>query len=497
MSKHVAKKLEKQRKRQGRAAAARKADEKRGKPAHGAKGGYGERRGGSAGREDARRHGAGRHATQREQDAGRRAHEQRARAHRAHAKHRGQHNATRRNDRAPQPQRTAGPCPIARDCGGCALISQPYPQQLERKQRAMEALYAPYVDRFGCTLNPVVGMEKPLGYRHKAATPFAPGKGGAVLAGFYAAGTHRIVPCSNCPVEAPGAREILNGVAQAAQDLGIRAYNEDTHRGLLRHAVLRLGWRTHEALLTVVTNGQEIPHAAEFAERLMALDPRLAGVAQNVNQRPGNAILGPETRTLIGASHMRDKLLNCTFEISPTAFYQTNPAQTEVLYSLAIAGAELCDGNRVVDAYCGSGTIGICAAAAAREAGGSIRLTGIERGEQAIEDARRNAELNGVADSASFLAEDATVAMRRAARDGERADVVIMDPPRAGATEPFLASAAALEPRRIVYVSCNPDTQVRDFEVLIAHGYRPLRVTPVDMFPHTDHVETVAVLSRE
>lgn len=496
MSKHVAKKLEKQRKRKAREDAARKAGEKRNgsarggrqQGAHGARGEKGLAPKG-AGTRGARGAGRGESGTRN--------------AHRAHRdggsaqNRRGmRHGKPRREDRTARPQSVGGPCPLARDCGGCALIAQPYPQQLERKQNAMEALYAPYIERFSCALDPIAPMEKPLGYRHKAATPFAPGKGGAVLAGFFAAGTHRIVPCANCPVEAPGARDILNGVAQAAQDLGIRAYNEDTHRGLLRHAVLRLGWRTHEALLTVVTNGQEIPHADEFAARLMELDPRLVGVAHNVNQRPGNAILGPETRMLAGSPRMRDKLLSCTFEISPTAFYQTNPAQTEVLYSLAIAGAQLCDGDRVVDAYCGSGTIGICAAVAAREAGGSIRLMGIERGEQAVQDARRNAELNGVAEDAVFLAEDATAAMRRAARAGERADAVIMDPPRAGATEAFLSSAAALEPRRIVYVSCNPATQVRDFDALIACGYRPLRVTPVDMFPHTEHVETVAVLER-
>ena len=454
MSKHVAKKLEKQRKRAERAAQAQNA--------HRGKGGAGDKN----------------HASHRG-----------GRAKPAGDKSRGGHGARGHAT-------GGGPCPIARACGGCALIAQPYAQQLARKQTAMEKLYAPFAERFGCEVQPIAGMEKPLGYRHKAATPFAPGPRGSVLCGFYAAGTHRIVPCTNCPVEAPGARAILNGVARAAEELGIRAYNEDTHRGLLRHAVLRMGWRTHEALLTLVTNGQDLPHREELAARLMELDPRIVGVAHNVNQRPGNAILGPETHMLAGAPRMRDKLLSCTFEISPTAFYQTNPAQTEVLYSLAIDGCGLCDGDRVVDAYCGSGTIGICAAAAAREAGGRIRLTGIERTEAAIEDARKNAEINGVDEDSAFVAEDATQAMRRAAREGERADVVIMDPPRAGATEAFLVSAAALEPRRIVYVSCNPETQVRDFDVLVAHGYRPARVTPVDMFPHTEHVETVAVLER-
>ncbi len=504
MSKHVAKKLEKQRKREAREAATRKAAEgrpggaarKRGAAAHGAessRGGFGTRT-----HSGKRPHGAnaqhgstGRSANtaSRRTDGGCPT-QRRASGNPAHGKRGGRPQA------APRPRRASGICPIAHECGGCALIAQAYPVQLERKQAAMEKLFAPYAEQLGCVIDPIAGMEKPLGYRHKAATPFAPGKGGTVLAGFYAAGTHRIVPCASCPVEAAGAREILNGVARVAEELGIKAYNEDTHRGLLRHAVLRLGWRTREGMLTLVTNGQELPRERELAERLQALSPRITCLAHNVNQRPGNAILGAETRILAGASRMRDKLLSCTFEISPTAFYQTNPAQTEVLYSLAIAGAELCDGDTVVDAYCGSGTIGICAAAAAREAGGRIRLVGVERTPEAIEDAKRNAELNDVAQDAAFIDEDATSAMQRAARDGKRADVVIMDPPRAGATPAFLQSAAALEPRRIIYVSCNPQTQVRDFYLLAGHGYRPARVTPVDMFPHTEHVETVAVLER-
>lgn len=427
--------------------------------------------------------------------------------------------STARRDNAPsqQPSNTqarraqkaaAGPCPIMHACGGCAWLGMPYRKQLARKQAAMEELFAPLFDRMGweCGVDPVRGMgaiagetgkaPAPRAFRYKAATPFAPGPNGSVRCGFYARGTHRIVTAPECVVEAAGARDILNGVARIAEHHGIAAYHEDTHRGLLRYAVLRMGWRTDEVLLTIVTAQHDLPHAEEVAHDLAALDPRIVGVAQNINGRPGNAMLGTETRTLWGAERMQDKLLGCTFEISPTAFYQTNPQQTEVLYQLAIDGMDLSTGDVLLDAYCGSGTIGLCAARAAADAGQTVRLVGVERNVAGIADAQRNAERNGLADASTFIAEDATAYLRRAANEHEHADVLVLDPPRAGSTPAFLQAAASLGPRRIIYISCNPVTQVRDLEVLGTAGYRLTRLTPVDMFPHADHTETVACLER-
>lgn len=472
MSKHLAKKEARRRKRAERAAEAARS-------AH-APGTSGDKRTGSNGRSGEKHSapaGTGRGRGQRPERA---------------QKPEGARSAGRKHARS---SAARGFCPLAEKCGGCSLAGMPYADQLARKQRAMEKLFAPIVACSGCAVDPIAPMERPFGYRHKAATPFAPGPQGAVRSGFFAAGTHRIVPCASCPVEAEGAREILNGVARTLEELGISAHNEDTHRGLARYAVLRLGWRTDEGILTLVTNGRDLPRRSELVERLVALDPRITCLAQNVNQRPGNAILGRETTVLAGKPVMRDQLLGCTFEISPTAFYQTNPEQTEVLYSLAIDAAGFCDGDVVLDAYCGSGTIGICAAAAAREAGGRLRLIGVERGKEAVRDARRNAQLNQL-DDAAFIAEDATTYLTHAASDGQHVDVLLMDPPRAGSTQAFLRNAAALGPRRIVYVSCNPATQVRDLELLGRMGYRTVSVNPVDMFPHTDHVETVAALER-
>ncbi len=399
------------------------------------------------------------------------------------------------------------PCSIMRACGGCTALNRPYKKQLAAKQAAMEELFASLCEREGIAVDPIRGMgvtlgdpgkyPAPRGFRHKAATPFAPGKEGAVRCGFFERGTHKIVAVPECPVEAPGARQILNGIAREAERLHIPAFNEDKHLGLLRYAVVRCGWRTDQVMVTLVTAQRDLPHAQEFFEAVAALDPRIVTVAQNINGRPGNAILGEETRIVYGAKCMRDQLLGCEFDISPTAFYQTNPQQTELLYQLAIDGMDLHQGDVLMDAYCGSGTIGLCAVKDAQKKGIGIMLLGVERNPAGIADARRNAELNGLTRSAWFMADDATDCILDAADNNERVDVLSIDPPRAGSTPEFLEAACALKPRRITYISCNPVTQERDLHQLLDGGYCLLKITPVDMFPHTDHTETVAVLSRK
>lgn len=399
------------------------------------------------------------------------------------------------------------PCSIMKACGGCTALNRPYKKQLAAKQAAMEELFASLCEREGIAVDPIRGMgvtlgdpgkyPAPRGFRHKAATPFAPGKEGAVRCGFFERGTHKIVAVPECPVEASGARQILNGIAREAERLHIPAFNEDKHLGLLRYAVVRCGWRTDQVMVTLVTAQRDLPHAQEFFEAVAALDPRIVTVAQNINGRPGNAILGEETRIVYGAECMRDQLLGCEFDISPTAFYQTNPQQTELLYQLAINGMDLHQGDVLMDAYCGSGTIGLCAVKDAQKKGIGIMLLGVERNPAGIADARRNAELNGLTRSAWFMADDATDCILDAADNNERVDVLSIDPPRAGSTPEFLEAACALKPRRITYISCNPVTQERDLHQLLDGGYCLLKITPVDMFPHTDHTETVAVLSRK
>ena len=399
-------------------------------------------------------------------------------------------------------------CSIARSCGGCEWLSVPYPIQLKRKQAQVEELLAPLANINNVTIESIRGMDEPLAYRHKAATPFAPGKGRTVRSGFYASGTHKIIASKECLVEDGRARAILNDVAYLAGQFNIHAYQEDRGKGALRHGVVRCGYATDDVMLVLVVNGQHLPHEQEFVAALRKAHPELTSIFLNVNQKRTNAILGRETRLLWGSTSMSDKLLDCTFEIGPTSFYQTNPQQTEVLYQLAIdgalAGSKLADSEqtgdaqasnlRVLDAYCGTGTIGLCLAHAAEAQGVNLLLTGVDQVENNIQMARRNARNNKL--EAEFICDDATRYMQALAKDGQNFDVIILDPPRAGSTPTFLRATAQLAQKKIVYVSCNVVTQARDLKVLLDSGFAIERVTPVDMFPHTKHVETVVLMSR-
>ena len=400
-------------------------------------------------------------------------------------------------------------CPIAKECGGCEWLAVPYPIQLRRKQEWIQELFAQVISEDAPEVQGIVGMDEPLAYRFKAASPYAPGPSrkqrhghgrAHMRSGFYAAGSHRIVRCESCLVETAGAREILNDVARVADQLGIAAYSEDRGTGVLRHAVARCGYATDDVLLTVVTNCSELPKSRQFVAEMRHRHPEITSIVQNVNVRRTNAILGRESHVLYGPGIMHDKLLGCTFEIGPTSFYQTNPSQTERLYQLAIDGAGLHEGARVLDAYCGTGTIGICAAAVARGTGiNNVQVTGVEQVGNAVDCARRNAKANQLGNACTFVRADATEYMSRLSSDSPDTrvfDTIILDPPRAGSTPEFLSGVVRLAPARVVYVSCNPQTQVRDLAILRAAGYRVSTLASVDMFPHTKHIETVVTLRR-
>lgn len=392
-------------------------------------------------------------------------------------------------------------CPSAARCGGCEWLNVPYPMQLKRKQAALEETFRPFLEGTSAPeLLPIVGMDEPLHYRHKAATPFAPAPHGRIRHGFYAKGTHRIMNVPECLAEDPRCRAILASVAKTAERMHITAYDEDRGRGVLRHAVVRCAWKTDEVLLTVVANGESLPHEKEFVERFLEYTPEVTTLALNSNERRTNAILGPHTRTLKGTGVMHDELLGCRFAIGPVSFYQTNPEQTEKLYQLAIepvlADAEEGSALEVLDAYCGLGTIGICLAAEAKVQGKEAHILGVEKGAEAIRLAKRNARDNGLEDACRFVCDDATNYLEALARQGRHFDIVVLDPPRAGSTPEFLSAVATLAPERIAYISCNPETQVRDLMVLAERGYHVDSIQGVDMFPHTKHTETVAVLTR-
>mgnify|MGYP003052198479 CR=1 FL=1 len=383
-------------------------------------------------------------------------------------------------------------CALLRQgCGGCPLLETPYPEQLRQKQARVEAL----LGEFG-PVSPILGMEHPWHYRNKAISTFCTGPGRRLDSGIYAAGTHRVVPVASCLLHHPALDEAVEAVRQAARLCRYEPYQEDRGTGLVRHVLVRHSRATGRVLVALVTAAPVLPGARAFVSKVRELCPRVETIVQNINPRRSSAVLGPREKVLWGRGYIEDTLCGVRFRLGASSFYQINPEQTEVLYQLAIDGMGLTGSDAVLDTYCGSGTIGLAAAAAARKQGFDIALTGVERNPEGVRDAVRNAELNDLGATSSFIARDATEHMLEAAHRGDHVDVLVMDPPRAGSTPEFLDAASSLAPRRIVYISCNPHTQVRDLEHLGRAGYRLERLTPVDLFPHTEHVETVAILTR-
>jgi len=397
-------------------------------------------------------------------------------------------------------------CPVARECGGCSQVDVPYARQLAAKDERVRSLFGDFPE---VEIRPIIGMEDPFHYRGKVTSPFAPGKrlpsgGREVLTGMYAAGTHRLVPTEGCLVENERAQQVVRSVRSIMKRHKIEPYNEDRGTGFLRHVVVRVGHESGEVLVTVVTNSDEFPASKSFCRELVKRCPFVTTVVQNVNTHKTNVILGDKERRLFGPGFILDTLCGLSFRISSQSFYQVNALQTAVLYEQAmqIAGFENnstncvykveneLNGPVVIDAYCGTGTIGLVAARR-----GAAQVIGVDSIDSAIRDARENARHNGVG-NARFVTADASVFMRERAAAGERVDLVFMDPPRAGSTPEFLDALAQLSPERVVYISCNPETQLRDARHLVGAGYLLRVVQPVDMFPHTGHVETVALFER-
>lgn len=410
-------------------------------------------------------------------------------------------------------------CSAQKQCGACQLLSLPYEKQLERKQNEMIELFEPFA-REGTVFNPIAGMDEPYYYRNKVTSPYVPGrkaKGGKkprgkkgnagaksapqheILCGMYAAGTHRVINTDSCLLENKDAKQAVLAIRSLMQRYHMEPYNEDDNTGFIRHAVIRVGHTTGELLVTVVTNGKEFPASRNFCRELKKRCPAITTVVQNVNTRQTNVILGDEgEKTLYGPGFIIDELCGLTFRISSHSFYQVNATQTEVLYRKAIEMAHFTGTETAMDAYCGTGTIGLVAAKGlpGAETAHAARVIGVDNVASAIKDARENARHNGI-ENADFTAEDAGHFMDKLAKEGESLDVLLMDPPRAGSNEQFLRSACSLAPKRIVYISCNPNTQTRDVEYLVKNGYRLTEVQPVDMFPHTNHVENICALELQ
>ena len=374
-------------------------------------------------------------------------------------------------------------CPYAKKCGGCQMQNLRYEDQLRWKQAQVQR----QIGRF-CRVQPILGMENPLHYRCKVQAAFAPVHGRTV-SGIYQSSSHVLVPVDHCRIEDEGAQRIIADVRRLMPKFRVTPFDEDARRGVLRHVLVRRGWATGQYLAAIVSFTPVFPSKRRFAEALVRLHPELTTVVLNVNRQRTSMVLGSEEHVLYGPGFIEDELCGLRFRISASSFYQVNPPQAERLYRAAIDMAQLTGQESVLDAYCGVGTIGL---AAASQAG---RVAGVELNPAAARDASGNARRNNVR-NARFFAGDAGEFLRDAAAGGEPFDAVLMDPPRAGASREFLEAVCAAAPRRVVYISCNPETQARDLRFLTSHGYRAERAQPVDMFPFTHHIETVVLLSK-
>ena len=324
-------------------------------------------------------------------------------------------------------------------------------------------------------------MENPYHYRNKVQAAFGVNRQGQIISGVYQSASHRIVPVSDCMIEDTVADRIIVTIRGLLKSFKIRPYDEDV--------LVRRGWRSGEILVVLVTAHGMLPGKRNFVRALLQRHPDITTIVQNINAGQTSLVLGPHSEVLYGPGYIREQLGDFTFRISPRAFYQINPVQTEVLYRAALDYAGLTGKETVVDAYCGTGTIGIFAS---RDA---ARVIGVENNRDAVRDAISNAKANH-ADNVRFYTADASDFLQGMAKAGEHADVIILDPPRAGSDERFLSAVTAVGPERVVYVSCSPETLARDLGYLTRHGYRVTRIQPVDMFPHTEHIETVVLLSK-
>ena len=369
---------------------------------------------------------------------------------------------------------------FSKKCGGCPLLALPYPRQTAEKQQRLQKLLGGFAP-----VAPLRTMAEPWHYRNKAIASFATQQG-KLVCGLYAEGTHKVLPSADCLLQNEVLNRTLAAVQDAARACRYTAFDEDKRTGLLRHVVLRCS-RKGQVLVTLVTPGPELPGSRNFCAALRKKAPWVVSIVQNINPTLSSAVLGNREKTLYGPGFVLDTLCGLQFAISSRSFYQVNPRQTEVLYRAALDAAKLTGKETVVDAYCGIGTIGLCAAPHAGQ------VIGVERNPAAVKDAAANARHNKLS-NAKFVCADATEWMAAAADEGLHPDVVFLDPPRAGSTPECITAVAKMAPRRVVYVSCDPETLARDVAIFARHGYKAKGFTPVDLFPQTCHVETVCQL---
>ena len=389
----------------------------------------------------------------------------------------------------PSPVRTEPWCPIAKRCGGCQLQALAYDEQLRFKEDKVRGNLQRIGGFSDPPMEPIIGMENPWRYRNKAQFPVGRDKNGRIISGFYAGRTHDIIECDDCLLGLPVNRQIMEIVLEHMRRFNVPPYDEKTGKGLVRHVLIRCGFHTGEVMVCLILNGNKIDGSAELVEKLRAI-PGMTGICINVNKERSNVILGNRIIEVWGKSYITDRLKDITYKISPLSFYQVNPIQTEKLYQKVLEYADLKGTETVWDLYCGIGTISLFLA---RDAG---RVRGVEIIPAAIENAIENAALNEIDNAEFFVGKAEDVLPERYALTGERADVIVVDPPRKGCDQKLLETMVTMAPQKIVYVSCDSATLARDLKYLCGNGYALQRVCPVEQFAQTVHVETVCLLSN-
>ncbi len=376
-------------------------------------------------------------------------------------------------------------CPVSRKCGGCQLMNLSYEEQLKFKQSKVVKLLGSFH-----RVSPIMGMETPFHYRNKVQAAFGRTRGGEIISGVYQSSTHNIVKTDSCLIEDEKADEIILTIRKLVRDFKLTVFDERTNTGFLRHVLVKRGFSTNEIMVVLVTGTSVFPSKNNFVKALLEKYPEITTIVQNVNNKFTSMVLGEKETVLFGKGYIEDILCGCRFRISPKSFYQINPTQTEKLYSKAVEFADLKGNEKVIDAYCGIGTIGIVAS---KKAG---QVVGCEVNPDAVRDAKVNAKINEI-ENIDFVCADAGEFMLSMKEQREKCGVLFMDPPRAGSDKKFLSCAVALAPEKIVYISCNPETQQRDLYYLIKNGYKVKKIQPVDMFPFTSHVECVCLLCKQ
>lgn len=389
--------------------------------------------------------------------------------------------------------RVSAKCPVARQCGGCQIQELSYDEQLRFKEKKvrqnLERIggFSPeFIDQ---VMEPICGMESPFYYRNKAQFPFGTDKEGHIVTGFYAGRTHQIIPNKECALGVQQNKEILDIIVDFMEKYHISSYNEETQKGLVRHALIRYGFTTKEIMVCLVINGDKIPHSEKLVENLCKLEG-MTSITYSVNKENTNVIMGKEIGVLWGQGYITDYIGNVKYQISPLSFYQVNPAQTEKLYGLALEYAQLKGNETVWDLYCGIGTISLFLAQKAK------KVYGVEIIPQAIDDARNNARINHIENAEFFVGKAEEVLPEQYEKNKVYADVIVVDPPRKGCDETLLDTMVQMSPERVVYVSCDSATLARDLKYLCERGYQIEKVRAVDQFPMTVHVETVALLKK-